>query len=127
MPTNTTIQLTLATFGYAGSDLGMPISRVLQLSGQPFTLTGFNLTGAFIGRMAQLTTGFFSTVFYSAVMDAFPIPETPATEAPVAEEDASAGATDITGRAPTWRRPGSATGGTAWRTPLTFGGPWRRG
>jgi len=124
---NTTIQLTLATFSYAGSDVGMTTQRVLQLSGQPFTLTGFNLTGAFIGRVAQLTAGFFSTVFFDAVMDAFPIPETPVTAAPAAEADPSVGATDIAGRGPSWRKPGSATGGTAWRTPLTFGGPWRRG
>jgi len=123
---NTTIQLTLATFGYAGSDVGMSIQRVLQLSGQPFTLTGFNLTGAFIGRVASLTTGFFSTVFFDAVMDAFPIPEVPDQAAPVAEADESAGPRDIKGKAPSWRKPSSSTGGTAWRTPLHFGGPWRR-
>jgi len=104
----------------------MPIQTTIQLTTGTFALTGYNLTGAFIQRVLQLTTGFFSTVFFSAVMDAFPIPEAPVTVAPVAEADPSSGATDIAGRGPSWRKPGSTTGGTAWRTPLHFGGPWRR-
>jgi len=105
----------------------MPTQTTIQLTTGHFILTGHNLTGAFIQRVIQPTTAHFSHTFYDAIMDAFPIPEVPTTAPPSAIPDESSGPRDISGRSPSWRTPGGATGGTAWRTPDTTGGPWRRG
>ena len=98
----------------------------IQLTTGVFTTTGYNLTGAFIQRVLVLTTGVFSTVGYDVVMDGFAIPETPAESAPSVAPEEDAGPQDVKGRAPSWRKPGSSTGGMAWRTPNVPGGPWRR-
>lgn len=121
----TTIQLTVGTFSLSGSNINLPVQHVIQLTTGDFALTGYILTGAFVQRVIELLTGYYSAVFFGVTMDGFVLPPDTSEVVVTPEPEPSSGPQDIAGRSPSWRNPGPATGGTAWRTPLPRGGAWR--